>query len=91
MDYCAWLMKVMDNSYGTGSYDLLASRPDNWQQMSDKYGYEYNPDNLGTYEAQRDAMLKGAGDEDHQHLLPHRGLHRQHPSGLHERRVQKCV
>ena len=62
MDYCAWLMKVMDNSYGTGSYDLLASRPDNWQQMSDKYGYEYNPDNLGTYEAQRDAMLKGAGD-----------------------------
>ena len=29
MDYCAWLMKVMDNSYGTGSYDLLASRPDN--------------------------------------------------------------
>ena len=58
MDYCAWLMKVMDNAYGTGSYDLIASRPDNWQQMSDKYGYEYNPDNLGTYESQRDALLK---------------------------------
>lgn len=62
MDYCAWLMKVMDNAYGTGSYDLIASRPDNWQQMSDKYGYEYNPDNLGTYESQRDALLKGMGD-----------------------------
>ena len=62
MDYCAWLMKVMDNTYGTGSYDLIASRPDNWQQMSDKYGYEYNPDNLGTYESQRDALLKGMGD-----------------------------
>ena len=24
MDYCAWLMKVMDNAYGTGSYDLIA-------------------------------------------------------------------
>lgn len=87
MDYCAWLMKVMDNAYGTGSYDLIASRPDNWQQMSDKYGYEYNPDNLGTYESQRDALLKGMGDaakairrdlrrylhddKDHQSVLPH--------------------
>ena len=52
----------MDNAYGTGSYDLIASRPDNWQQMSVKYGYEYNPDNLGTYESQRDALLKGMGD-----------------------------
>lgn len=62
MDYCAWLMKVIDNAYGTGNYDLEAERPDNWLEMSNKYGYEYDPNNLGSYETQRDAMLKGAGD-----------------------------
>ena len=62
MDYCAWLMKVIANTYGTGNYDLEAERPENWQEMSNKYGYEYNPNNLSTYEAQRDALLKGAGD-----------------------------
>lgn len=62
MDYCAWLMKVIDNSYGTGNYDLDAERPDNWLEASNKYGYEYDPDNLSTYETQRDALLKGAGD-----------------------------
>lgn len=62
MDYCAWLMKVIDNAYGTGNYDLEAERPDNWQEVSNKYGYEYDPANLSSYETQRDALLKGAGD-----------------------------
>lgn len=62
MDYCAWLMKVIDNSYGSGNYDLEAERPDNWLEASNRYGYEYDPNNLGNYETQRDAMLKGASN-----------------------------
>lgn len=62
MDYCAWLMKVIDNAYGTGNYDLEAERPDNWLEVSNQYGYEYDPANLSSYETQRDALLKGAGD-----------------------------
>lgn len=62
MEYCAWLMKVIDNAYGTGNYDLEAERPDNWLEMSNKYGYDYDPGSLGSYETQRDALLKGAGD-----------------------------
>lgn len=62
MEYSAWLMKVVDNSYGTGNYDLEAERPDDWRTASDKYGYEYDPDNLSTYETQRDALLRAAGD-----------------------------
>lgn len=73
----------------------------------DKYGYEYNPDNLGTYEAQRDAMLKGAGDAAraigaisgdistmtkiiNTYYLTEDSTGNTR-SGLHERRIQKCV
>ena len=62
MAYCGWLMKVADNQAGTGNYDLLSERPDNWLEMSNKYGYQYDPDALTSYEGVRDALLKGVGD-----------------------------
>lgn len=62
MAYCGWLMKVADNQAGTGNYDLLSERPDNWVEMSNKYGYQYDPDALTSYEGVRDALLKGVGD-----------------------------
>ena len=62
MAYLGWLMKAADNSYGTGNYDLVSERPDNWQEMSNKYGYVYDPDALTNYESIRDAMLRGVGD-----------------------------
>ena len=62
MAYLGWLMKTADNSYGTGNYDLISERPDNWQEMSGKYGYIYDPDALNSYESIRDALLRGVGD-----------------------------
>ena len=62
MAYLGWLMKTADNSYGTGNYDLISERPDNWQEMSGKYGYIYDPDALTSYESIRDALLRGVGD-----------------------------
>ncbi len=62
MAYCGWLMKVADNQVGTGNYDLVAERPDNWLEMSNRYGYQYDPDALTSYEGVRDALLMGVGD-----------------------------
>ena len=62
MAYLGWLMKAADNSYGTGSYDLYSERPDNWLEMSNKYGYNYDPDSMTTFESIRDALLRGVGD-----------------------------
>lgn len=62
MAYMGWLMKAADNSYGTGNYDLVSERPDNWLEMSNRYGYNYDPDSLTSFEAIRDALLRGVGD-----------------------------
>ena len=62
MAYLGWLMKAADNSYGTGSYDLYSERPDNWLEMSNKYGYNYDPDSMTTFESIRDALMRGVGD-----------------------------
>lgn len=61
LDYLAYLSALYFNKKGDGTTDTEAMKPDNWQEIEEEYGYDYNMEDASAAKL-RDAMLGVASD-----------------------------
>ena len=61
MDYLAYLSALYFNKKADGTTDTEVMKPDNWQEIEEEYGYDYNMEDASAAKL-RDAMLRVASD-----------------------------